>query len=332
MDDVDGCGVLDELAAGCLDADAVGAALAKSGLSDGLPIVAPTPDKLAAMTSAFGSDPNEVVVDVPPLRGSLTARRLAVCAVLAGCVPLHAPVVAAVSRSLVAPELNALGVLTTTSSAALMVVVNGPIRHVAGFNGGANCLGPGCASNAVVGRTLSMVTRIVGGAREGVADMATMGQPAKFGFCFAENEEGSPWRPLHEDRGQPPGTSAVTVVGVGGTIEAFDPATVEPAEMIRALAAAIVGGSPVVDWQRRIAGGGHQSVLISPEWAGIFAAAALSKQDLKAALFEDGERIAGRPIAETHDDVMVIVAGGVGIKQTVVPGWAGASAPVTVAV
>lgn len=301
-------------------------------MGDGFPLGAARPDVIGAMVAEVGGDPDEIIGVVPPLRGELTAVRLAVCAALAGCDPGHVPVVAAMVGALGAPELNALGVLTTTSSAALATIVNGPVRSRLDFNGGANCLGPGNRSNAVVGRALSLITRIVGGAREGVADMATMGQPGKYTLCFAENEEASPWPPLHVERGLAADTSAVTVVGVAGTLEAFDAATTDAEAMVQALAVAVCAGSPGVHGITDRVGGGHQIVVVSPEWASLFARAGWSRSDLAEAVFERGGEKPGAPIADGPDDVMVVVAGGVGVKQTVMPGWAGGSAPVTVAV
>lgn len=301
-------------------------------MSDGLPMVAPNAGLVEDMTAAVGLDADEVILAVPPLRGSLTVRRLATCAVLAGCSPGHMPVVLAAAKTLASPDLNALGLLSTTGSAALMTVVNGPVRTELGFNAEANCLGPGNRSNAAVGRCLSLMTRIVGGAREGIADMATMGQPGKYTFCFAENEEASPWEPLHQDRGSASGTSAVTVVGVAGTVECYDAGLVERDSMIRALAWPLAGTNPAVTDTGALGAGAHPFVLVSPEWAVVFHREGMSKADLQVELYERSTAFAGKPILNSPAHVNVVVAGGVGIKQTVVPGWAGGSRPVTVAV
>src|SRR3954469_11196762 len=183
----DGCTFLDELAASEPSAATAYELLEAGGLCDGLPVAGVPGPLVASMVDALGRAADDLIASVRPLRGHLTAQRLAVCAALAGCRPEHVRVVAAAAEALEAPESNALGFLSTTSNAALMAVLSGPAAAALGFNGGANCLGPGNRSNAVVGRALSLVTRMVGGAREGHADMATLGQPAKYTFCFAEN-------------------------------------------------------------------------------------------------------------------------------------------------
>lgn len=334
----DGVEALDAIAAsGGTTASATYHRLQALGLGDGLPVAEPSSRLVRAMLEATGAAPEELLAVVPPLRGPLTARRLAVCAALAGCEPAHVAVLVAACAALDAPELNALGFLTTTGSAAPLLVVNGPARHRLGFNAGPNCLGPGNRSNATVGRCLSLVLRIVGGAREGLADMATVGQPAKYTCCFAENEEASPWEPLHVARGLDRRDSAVTVVGVAGTVEAFAAESATPDAMLDAVATVLAGSAPVVAASGSgggLAGGGQPLVLVSPEWAAQLAGAGLAKTDLQRELFQRSVRTAGAPgetwrVADDPNDVLVVVAGGVGIKQTVVPNWSGGSRAVT---
>ena len=331
----DGVEALDAIAAsGGTTASATYHRLQALGLGDGLPVAEPSSRLVRAMVEATGAAPEELLAVVPPLRGPLTARRLAVCAALAGCEPAHVAVLVAACAALAAPELNALGFSTTTGSAAPLVVVNGPARHRLGFNAGPNCLGPGNRANATVGRCLSLVLRIVGGAREGLADMATMGQPAKYTCCFAENEEASPWEPLHVARGHDRQDSAVTVVGVAGTVEAFETESATPDAMLDAVATVLAGSAPVAASGSGLVGGGQPLVLVSPEWAAQLAGAGLAKTDLQRELFRRSVRTAGAAgetwrVADDPDDVLVVVAGGVGIKQTVVPNWNGGSRAVT---
>src|SRR5947208_3787360 len=79
------------------------------------------------------------------------------------------------------------------------------------MNSGHNALGQGNRANATIGRALQLLVRNLGGGRPGEIDKATLGQPGKYTFCFAENEEDSPWEPLHVERGLGPDDSAVTV-------------------------------------------------------------------------------------------------------------------------
>jgi hypothetical protein len=306
--------------------------LQERGLGDGLPVGEASTTVIEAMLDAAGILADDMVVAVPPLRGMLTGWRLATCAALAGCEPAHVPLLAVAVSTLVAPELNAYGYLTTTGSAATLLLVNGPARNALHFNSGTNCLGPGNRANATVGRAMSLILRIVGGAREGMADMATMGQPAKYTCCFAEREEASPWAPLAEERGVAPGRSAVTVLGISGTIEVFDATTTNAGDMLDVLASAIAHATPTPDEHATHLGGGQPLVVLTPEWADFFHRSGLAKSDIGLELHERGWRdVDGRRlhIATVAEDILIVIAGGTGIKQTIIPNWNGISRAVT---
>src|SRR3546814_11114806 len=80
-------------------------------------------------------------------------------------------------------------------------MVNGPLRDTLGINCSSNCFGQGSRANATIGRALELILLNVGGAKPGVMDRATQGSPAKYSFCFGENEEESHWEPYHVGRG-----------------------------------------------------------------------------------------------------------------------------------
>lgn len=330
------------------------AALAETHLSDGLPVVLPTRSALERFVAAGGTAASTQIGSVmdQPAR----ADAVALCAMLAGCALEHMPVLHACIRALEDPALNTRGVLTTTGSAALAIIVNGPVRRQLGFNAGANCLGPGVRSNATLGRALSLVTRFIGGAVPGVTDMSTMGQPGKYTFCFAENEEESPWEPLHVERGFEAGASTVTVIGVAGTVEVVDVHAASPGEMLGLMAETMAAPSALLMDDDELVGGGQPLVLVSPEWARAFEEAKLDKADMKFRLYERAccgvERLpasfaqelvrrrrarfeplrAPLRVAAAPEDILVVVAGGVGVKQTYVPNWNGRSRAVTVRV
>lgn len=302
-------------------------------LGDGLPVAEPSTSVLDEMVAATGRAADDVILLVPPLRGPLTVRRLALCAALAGCEPRQLPVLVAACEALPQPELNAFGFLTTTGSAAPLLVVNGPAAKELGFSGGGNCLGPGNRANATVGRCVSLVVRILGGARVGLADMATIGQPAKYTCCFAENEDANPWTPFHVDRGFAAAGSAVTVTGIAGTVETTYAESGRTDDMLDAIAYVLAGSAPVLDLGKKRIGGGQPLVLLTPEWATQMAKVGLSKSDIRQTLYDratrtgpDGEVIR---VADTPDDVLVIVTGGVGVKQAVLPNWNGGARAVT---
>ncbi len=334
-----------------LSGDALYALLEKTGRGDGLPPATVSETGLDAFLANDAMLGIEEVAVLPPLNRVATLESIAVCCLLAGCVPEHLPVLVAAIKALADPAFNAMGVLTTTGNAALAMVLSGPLGSELRFNAGASCLGPGGRSNAVVGRALQLIARNIAGVVPGVTDMATMGQPAKYGMCFLENQEANPWPSLHVDEGFAAGDSTVTLFAASGAIEVTSPDATSAQNMLDTLAASMCLLGSVSPHNALIAGG-RPTLLLSPEWVSALHKEGLSKTDVKAELHRRAAwavvslprslqesihrrwtgtdpprlvRAAARP-----EDVMVVVAGGVGIKQTLIPGWAGGSRPVTV--
>ena len=182
------------------------------GWGDGLPTIPPTEDLVEAMLAGLPEDAGRVLGPLPPSRLTPTLRSVAANAVMAGCGPADFPVVLAALDAVQDPEYNLHGTLATTHPCAPMVLVNGPVRAELGVNCGGNCFGQASRADAVIGRALALVLLHVGGARPGVLDRSTQGSPAKFTYCFGENEEESPWEPYHVRRGFAAGDSVVTVM------------------------------------------------------------------------------------------------------------------------
>lgn len=328
----------------------VNRALLRAGLGDGLPLVPPTPARVAAMLG--GGDPEASVAVLAPANAEATLRRLAQCAVMAGCDPRHFPVLAAAVEAVADPAFNLLGVATTTGNAAVGMIVHGPAARTAEVHGGHNALGPGVQGNAALGRALALVLRNVGGAVPGRTDMATQGQPAKYGLCFAENEGAGPWGPLHAARGLAADRGAVTVFAAAGLLEIVDTASADGAGVLVTCAqsmlhAGALGGEAAAG----VLGGGEPLLLLAPEHAELIARthtraqaqAALHAQarlplerlapDVRAHLREalppgvpepDALAVAARP-----EDVLLAVVGGVGRKSAYLPSWGGGTRAVT---
>lgn len=315
-------------------------------LGDGLPLVPPTPERVAHMLGNL--DPDQLVATLAPCFGEATWRALAENAVMAGCLPAYLPVVAAAAAAVAEAEFNLLGIQTTTGNAATMIIVNGPIATIIGMNAGANALGPGNRANATIGRALRLVLQNIGGAKPGEMDMATLGQPGKYTFCLAENEAQSPWTTLHADRGFAKEQSAVTVIGAEGIIEIVDSVSTEPEHLIRTYANSMLfAGSAGTSG---LIGAGEPLLLMPPDHAELFKRAGWSKPDVKAALHREAllplerlspavaERIAAArktanqdaaaPIRIARDaaDILIVVAGGSGVKAAYIPTWSGSRA------
>src|SRR5947209_16111573 len=131
------------------------------------------------------------------------------------------------------------GLLATTYFSGPMVIVNGPIAQAIGMNSGVNALGQGNRANATIGRALQLVIRNIGGGRPGGVDRATLGNPGKYTFCFAEDEQGSPWEPLSVERGVALDASAVTLFAGEGPRGIVDQASRTPESLAQSFAGAL---------------------------------------------------------------------------------------------
>jgi peroxiredoxin len=293
------------------------------GWSDGLPVIPPTRSRVEAMLA--GRDPAEPLGQMAPAMADVTLERVAACAVLAGCRPEYFPVVVAAVQAALEPTFNVGGQAVTTQPVGQVVVVNGPVRDAIGLNGSVGALGPGWRPNMTIGRALRLVVSLTGGGFPGRLDRSALGNPGKIGLCFAEDEEVSPWEPLHVERGFPADRSVVTVFGADAPLSISDHRSTGPEELARVLAEAAAATWSPTWWPL----GGTSLFVLCPEHARSFAQWGWSKQQVRDAIFAAARRPAGtlrwgettpyvlaaaddRPVEKWSrpGDVVIVVAGG----------------------
>lgn len=265
--------------------DAVYALALEKGWTDGLPIIPPTVERVGAMIEESGMDAGQVVVRIPPRMGKATIEKVAINAVMAGCLPSYVPVIVAALEAMCVPEFNLNGIQATTNPVTPALIINGPIRMMLGINSGANCLGQGWRANATIGRALRLLLLNVGGAIPGEVDKAIHGQPGKYTFCFAEDEEGLPadgWEPLHVERGFRREDSTVTAVSVSGTTNINSSLTHNSPDILMLIADLL---SQLSSNDMKF-GGGQPTVVVSSGHAKLFHSEGYSKSDVKDFLFE----------------------------------------------
>ena len=301
--------------------------------TDGLPVVPPTPERVRAMLAALDRDAQEVVGQVPPYWADATIEKIAINAVMAGCLPAYLPVVVAAVEALCDPAFNLYGIQATTHPAAPLLIVNGPIASRLGLNSGANALGQGARANATIGRAVRLVLINVGGGRPGLTDKSTQGQPGKYTYCLAENEAESPWEPLHVERGYSPSASAVTVVGAAAPQNVADLFSQDASGLL-----AMLGHSSRSPGANNMLLGGEPLYALCPEHAAILSRDGYGKREVKqrlwelarvsfrdfsaenqatlraerAALYGSADADTWVHLADRPEDVMLIVAGGPG--------------------
>jgi hypothetical protein len=319
------------------------------GWSDGLPVVPPTKERVLRMLSGTTRHPQDIIGVIPPNLVECSVEKIAINAVLAGCLPQYLPVVIAAVEAALQDEFCMHGLLATTYFSGPLIIVNGPIAREIGMNSQGNVLGQGNRANSTIGRALQLVVRNIGGGKPQEIDRSAFGTPGKVGFCFAEDEAGSYWQSLAEERGIEPGCSSVTLFAADGVQAVVDQKSRDPESLSRTFAAGLrsVGHPKLVLASDAI-------LVVSPEHERVFRLAGWTKDDLKNRLkdlltLSGDELIEGangitegiplrfkdKQIPKFRDGGLLIVrAGGkAGLFSAIIAGWGASgktgSAPVT---
>lgn len=309
----------------------------EKGWTDGLPVVPPTEGAIRAMLDAVGRDPGEEITFIENRQVSVTAEKVAINAVMAGCKPEYMPVVVAAVEGIGDPLYGYHGPATSTGGAAVFMLVNGPIARELDINCGDNLFGPGWRANATIGRAVRLIMRNAIGTLPGKLDRSTLGHPGKYTYCIAENEAESPWPPVHVERGFRPDQNAVTVFAALGPHQVSNQLSNTAAGVLTTIADAmhISGGVTGQPQYVVVINGEHMRTIGEDGW---------SKADIKRFLFEHthnnvahlkrthrmpGEILLGdettmRPLVATPEDIIVVAAGGrAGVASAFIPGWGG---------
>jgi len=227
--------------------------------SDGLPLIAPTPEKVEQMLAVTRRSADDVVGVLEPGFGIATVQKIAINGVMAGCKPDQLPVLIAAVEAMTEPAYKLRQICTSTTAFTPLLWVNGPIRSRIGMNSGMCCLGPGAPSvvNTAIGRAVRLMLMNIAGSYAGITDPDSLGSPNKYSMCLAENEEASAWAPFHVDRGYRHDQSTVTLVCAASLKEWNDQRPADPLELIRKLAVTVCdpGGTNSWGWLAR----GHSS-------------------------------------------------------------------------
>lgn len=333
----------EELVAGRIKVeDSIGAVnrfFYERGWSDGLPVIPPTEEKVLGMLRYSSRPPQHVVARIPPRWALATVEKIAINAVMAGCLPEYLQVVIAAVEAMAEESFNLYSIQATTHPCGPLLIVNGPIAQKLDINSGYGAFGPGWRANATIGRAIRLILMNIGGGIPGALDKSTQAQPSKYTYCIAENEAENPWQPLHVERGFDIAASTVTVVAAEGPHNIND----HDSTTAKGILKTVVGSMTVVGSNNFTYPGSEIILCLGPEHAATIAADGFSKDDIKSYILENAKIPLDRlseesreqvrkspelrgdfgggpiPIALTKDDIVVIVVGGAGKHSSFIP-------------
>jgi len=306
-------------------------ALYARGVTDGLPVVPATAARVAAAVEASGRTRDELIALVAPRLGRATVEKIAINAVMAGCRPEYLPAVIAAVEAICDPDFALVGVSGTTDAVAPLLILNGPVRAALDVNSGAGAFGPGWRANATIGRAVRLVWQNIGGAAPGAISMSTFSQSGRYSYCIGENEEASPWEPLHVEHGFAAGESTVAAVAAEAPQVVANTQGRTGREIL-----ATIARSGIVIASDAHAGLGDTVLVIGPEHARTIAGDGWSKPDVRQFLWEEMRvRVGGQMMAKLREpgNIRLVVTGGTaGRFSAWIPGWPFPGSPSTMVI
>ncbi len=310
------------------------------GWTDGLPVVPPTADAVAACLEWAVLSPDHLV-GIEPVRGrAVTAEKVAINAVMAGCLPMHFPVVITAVTAMLADEFELHGPTASTGGSAVLVIVNGPVRAELGMVSSFNALASSDRATTAIGRAVRLTLINLLDVRPGGIDRSTLGHPGKISYCMAEDEESSPWPSLSAERlglTSEIAPSAVTVLAAMAPRQIMNEWTEVPEEILDTFVAEIKA-----NMRHYSIWAGDYCLVIAPQLRSHLAEAGWSKRDVQTYVYEKA-RIRRSEWADVgkgsvvHDkgdreyaaltapeDLLIVAGGGpAGGFGAVIPPWLG---------
>lgn len=307
------------------------------GWTDGLPIVPPTADAVQRCLDWAGLAPDHLVGIEPVRHRMVTAEKLAINAVMAGCLPMHFPVVVTALTAMLEEPFLLHGATASTGGCAVLLIVNGPIRNEIGMDATFNAIGPSDRASNCIGRSIRLILGNLFEVRPGQIDRSTFGHPGKISYCIAEDEEHSPWLSLATERLGDPHVSAVTAMAAMAPRQIMNEWTTVPEEILDTFIAEIRANMTNYSiWP------GNYAIVVPPQLREHFEAAGWTKADIRHYVYEHASIKRGEwakvgkasvvgdkadrvyPALDSPDDLLVVAAGGpAGGFGAVIPPWLG---------
>ena len=284
----------------------------KRGWTDGLPILPPTEKAVAEMLTGTDLPADRVVAKLIVRLGKATVEKIAINAVMAGALPTYMPVLIAGVEALADPASGFVGFGFSAGSWAPFYVINGPVRNDININCGSGALSPGNIANAAIGRAMGLIVKNIGGARKGIEDMGTLGNPGKYSMVLGENEEESPWEPLHVSLGYQKEESTITVSAPNSWVQNLPYRSNDEGIL-----------SCLVDNLRTMVTGqgrGNFSIVLTPDAANLVANGGWKKQDVLDLLAKVTWPVGPLPLMPVGDQIYSYFIGDIRLRIVVAGG------------
>ena len=256
--------------------------------SDGLPIVPPTQERIAAFLAFTTRGADEVIGTLLPDSRKATIRNVAINGVMAGCRPEYMPILVALAEAMADP---AYGVEHSgnTPGAETQIILDGPLIKALGFNYEQGALRDGFQANTSIGRFWRLYLRNVAGFLLHQNDKGTFGNTWR--VVLAENEDALAemgWPSVCTEMGMAAGASGVCVGRYTGGHVIVSVFGNTADEVLPYLAHCITNHT---GWELiftvGLANGTYRPLLVlSPIIAKVLAKSGLSKTDVQKYLFE----------------------------------------------
>ena len=260
----------------------------KHELSDGLPIVPPTVEKVEVFLRHTDRKADEVLGVMLPDNRAATVWSVAVNGVMAGCRPEYMPVLVAAVEAMADHDYG-VEHSGNTPGGDNLIILNGPVIKQMGFNYTQGVMRDGFQANTSVGRFWRLYLRNVAGFLPHKNDKATFGNTWR--VVVAENEDVVSkigWTPNCTDYGFAAGSNALSVGRYTGGNHISSVSGSTPEELMPYIADAVVRQ---YSWQIMFSvGQGYDTLrpllLLSPIIAETIAAGGWSKEKFREELFK----------------------------------------------
>jgi hypothetical protein len=258
--------------------------LLENNLSDGLPVIPPTQERVRKMLRFTDREPSETIMGLGAANAPLTVEKLAINAVMAGCKPEYLPILITAFEIMKDPDYNVTGSALTRNNCAQLVLASGPLTQEIGMNGGLGCMGPGFRANATIGRTINLALITVGWVVPGKVTRAYFSSPERYSLCFCEDLAGypAPWKPVNEELFNSETTTVTCQVSASPQmIEIGSVPNMPPQHVLTQISSAITGA-----WTANMTTPSTVVVVLNKDLAKIITDAGWSKEDVRLFLYD----------------------------------------------